>query len=165
MKKICLVFFVALVFGQLQAQDRYNYSSRVKQNEVSLNLLFTSLGFPEVTYERSVHYRIGIGASGGVALNNNNIYENFILTAFGRYYVGKKRTSGFFFELNSGFFEDGGVNDSNDEHLGLGAGFGFGTKFLTNSNWTFTLYLGGGGNFLSESGGYTRAGISIGKRF
>ncbi len=152
-------------------------------NEIKINLLFTVLGVPEVTYERLLADNMGVGASVLVALDRTFDYK-FAFVPYYRIYFGAKKASGFFIEGNASLitFQDydyyynastypsgykTGSTSSTATSLGLGAAAG--AKFLTRNGFLGEVYLGGGRTFGKDSGsnlsGYARIGITIGKRF
>ncbi|GLB48209.1 hypothetical protein Y10_05770 [Neptunitalea sp. Y10] len=164
-----------IVLGLCKVQAQNGQNTSYDNNEVSLNLLYTALGLPEVTYERIISDNGSIGLSAAISLNDEHIDINYISTAFYRFYFGKKRAAGFYLEGNVTVFEetvekvwDLSYNHEDINKVGYGMGVSVGAKFLNNHNWTGTIYGGLGGNFAdyaNAQSAYLRAGISIGKRF
>ncbi len=155
-------------------------------NELKINLLFSVIGMPELSYERLLADNMGIGASIFVGLDNEVQYK-FGFTPHYRVYFGSKKANGFFIEGNasittirddytyydysaytsmpSGFYP---INrETNETHFGLGAAAG--AKFLTRNGFLGEAYIGAS-RLLSQKGhyagdAYPRIGITIGKRF
>ncbi|MCZ4222734.1 hypothetical protein [Pedobacter rhodius] len=154
-------------------------------NEIRINLLYTVIGIPEVTYERLLEDNMGVGISVAVRLTDENVFGsrfNYIITPHYRLYFGSKKANGFFIEGNAGVVSykesdysslaytsyppnfDYSVFDKNYTKLGLGVAGG--AKFLTRNGFLGEAYLGLGRVFGSQSiDVYPRFGLSIGKRF
>jgi len=152
-------------------------------NELKINLLYTVIGMPEITYERLLADNMGIGASVFVGLDNSVDYKFGFIPHY-RLYFGAKKASGFFIEGNAAVitFRDNyyyqynssypstfnsAVAEKNSTTFGLGAAAG--AKFLTRNGFLGEAYLGLGRTFGESSGfdpeAYPRVGITIGKRF
>ena len=157
-------------------------------NELKINLLFTVIGMPEISYERLLADNMGLGASIFFGLDKETEYK-FGLIPHYRIYFGAKKASGFFIEGNASLvtvedfyynteflaassFPSGGLYydsrvERNRTFFGLGAAAG--AKFLTRNGFLGEAYLGGGRLFGQGSNpdvdGYPRIGVTIGKRF
>ena len=153
------------------------------KNELKINLLFTVLGMPEISYERLLADNMGIGASILIGLDKEIDYK-FAFIPHYRVYFGSKKASGFFIEGNAGitivenyYYYYGAISyppnytpdpvKTSKTYFGLGAAAG--AKFLTRNGFLGEAYLGVGRTFGDRSsadlGGYPRIGITIGKRF
>ena len=151
-------------------------------NELKINLLFTVLGIPEISYERLLADNMGVGASIFVGVDNSlDLEYKFAFTPYYRLYFGAKKASGFFIEGNATVIsinEDYYIPSSsfamypgnyvikNRTSFGLGAAAG--GKFLTRNGFLGEAYLGLGrllGDRRDYSEAYPRFGITIGKRF
>jgi hypothetical protein len=152
-------------------------------NELKLNLLFTVLGIPEISYERIVQDNMGLGISVLVGLDKSINYQLGVTPHF-RLYFGQKKANGFFIEANSSILKhrnelhhhydavyDYGYVPAKVERnfttFGLGAAAG--GKFLTRNGFMGEAYLGVGRMFGDQSHysgeAYPRMGITLGKRF
>lgn len=149
-------------------------------NELKINLLFSIIGMPEISYERILADNMGVGASIFVGLDNTIDYK-FGFTPHFRVYFGQKKASGFFIEGNMSFItvRDNYYNyspssyyptsniyiEKNRTNFGLGAAAG--GKFLTRNGFLGEAYLGVGRVLGEDSSfeAYPRIGITIGKRF
>lgn len=142
-------------------------------NEISLNLLYSLLEIPEITYERILSDQTGIGFSLAIALDDEIEIQQGVAPFF-RYYFGNNRADGFFVEANAAFYNsqydfftlDG---RSSENEFSFGLGFAAGVKLVSVKGWLGKAFvglgrrLGNGGDILDW--GYPRAGISFGKRF
>jgi hypothetical protein len=151
-------------------------------NELKINLLFSVIGMPEITYERIIEDNMGVGLSAFVGLDNDIDYT-YGFTPYFRLYFGQKKASGFFIEGNASVIGNRSYHyipsysnyypspdltiSSTQTNFGLGAAAG--GKFLTRNGFLGEAYLGVGrllGEKNSYSGeAYPRIGITIGKRF
>ncbi|RZK41971.1 MAG: hypothetical protein EOO90_09535 [Pedobacter sp.] len=153
-------------------------------NELKINLLFSILAMPEITYERILADNMSVGASVLIgADNSDNFNYNFAFTPYYRLYFGQKKASGFFIEGNASVANirddyyhfdpaisyapgyGGSVRRENHTNFGLGASVG--GKFLTRNGFLGEAYMGVGRFMGSNSSAeaYPRMGITIGKRF
>jgi len=158
----------------------WKISKDIPQNELKLNLGTTIFGsFPEITYERILDSDISVGASAGIALDEDLYAYNFTLIPYVRWFFGgnaenlQKYGAGFFIEANGGlftvdsdelFYENGAYGSRSETETGAGLGMALGWKYLTRNNWVGELYFGAGRDFVND-GAYPRMGITIGKRF
>ncbi len=150
-------------------------------NELKINLLFSVIGMPEISYERIIEDNMGLGVSVFVGLDNTQNYKFGFIPHF-RLYFGQKKASGFFIEGNTGvvsfgdndYYEPMYQSDyvptyvkRSSTNFSLGAAAG--GKFLTRNGFLGEAYLGVGRLFGERSGysneAYPRVGITIGKRF
>ena len=154
-------------------------------NEIRVNLLYTVIGIPELTYERLLEDNMGVGISVAVNLSDENVFGskfNYIVTPHYRLYFGAKKANGFFIEGNAGVvsykeydysrlaYESYPANfdfsSLNKTYTKFGLGVAGGAKFLTRNGFLGEAYLGLGRVFGSKSiDAYPRMGLSIGKRF
>jgi hypothetical protein len=153
-------------------------------NELKINLLFSVIGMPEITYERILKDNMGVGLSAFVGLDNDIDYT-YGITPYFRVYFGQKKASGFFIEGNASVIGNRSYHyipsysnyyPPNPSELqvkvtetSFGLGAAAGGKFLTRNGFLGEAYLGVGrllGERHSYSGeAYPRIGITIGKRF
>ncbi|EAR15894.1 hypothetical protein RB2501_03330 [Robiginitalea biformata HTCC2501] len=166
--------FTCLVHTQEYSESRtVEKTAGIGRNELKVNLVYTLLEVPEVTYERILGPDSGIGVSVDLAVNDDIGYRFAIIPHY-RFYFGKAYGGGFFLELNSliGSIRDeplidfGGEEESAQFAFGLGAATG--VKFLTRTAWVAEIALGFGRYLASEQGmdyGYPRVGITLGRRF
>ncbi|MES2419050.1 MAG: hypothetical protein V4541_12745 [Bacteroidota bacterium] len=146
-------------------------------NEVKINLLFTVIGIPEVSYERIMADNMGLGVSVLLGLDQSITYK-YAITPYYRLYFGGKKANGFFIEGNASvisartrghlYFDNNGMYQNYREattNLGMGAAAG--AKFLTRNGFLGEAYLGVGRVFGERryEDAYPRIGITIGKRF
>jgi hypothetical protein len=185
MKKILLASLLLAFMVVAHAQSRKDSLSASLQgnNEVKLNILYTLLGSPEVTYERilSHHNAVGISAFYRVFEPLRSDFDFGVVPYF-RHYFGQKKASGFFLEAHAGAFGyDGGQNAKHDYYVDnygnaypvvfekktvFGAGAVLGTKFLTRKGFTGDFYLGALKTFDNKVVDFfPRVGLSLGKRF
>src|SRR5687768_7683065 len=64
-------------------------------NEIKLNLLYTVIGIPEISYERLLKDNMGVGLSIFAAIDNKQDYSFAAIPHF-RVYFGAKKAAGFF---------------------------------------------------------------------
>ena len=144
-------------------------------NEISLNLLYSVLEVPEITYERILSNETGLGLSLAVALDDN-IEIQWGIAPFFRYYFGNNRANGFFVEANAAIYNYnylvgfGSSGYDYEKDLSFGLGFAAGVKLISSKGWLGKAYIGlgrrlGEAQTIFEDWGYPRAGISFGKRF
>lgn len=146
-------------------------------NEIKLNLLFTVLGMPEITYERIIGDNMGAGLAVLFNLEKEVDYK-FSMTPYYRVYFGNKKASGFFIEANASVitnkyemvydYYSGGGRYSEETRVNLGLGAAVGGKFLTRNGFLGEAYLGVGrvfGDRRSIIDAYPRIGFTLGKRF
>lgn len=164
MKKATTLFFTLLISSVLFAQNHdQDFKSALKRNELKINLPLAIFGsFPEISYERILNSDISIGAALGVRFADD--YDlKFAFTPHFRWFFGgsnqsmRKVAAGFFIEANGSVFTK--------SEFGAGMGLAIGWKLITKNNWAGEIFLGGGRDFVNDSGGYPRVGILIGRRF
>lgn len=185
MKKHALLIIAFFVCLSMFSQKTYRalgwkLSRDIPQNELKLNLGTTIFGsFPEITYERILNSDISVGASLGVALEEDVYVANFLFSPYVRWFFGgnsenlRKYGAGFFIEANGGIFNtyedelfyDGSSSQWKEESvMGAGLGLAVGWKYISQNNWVGEVYTGLGRDFIND-GAYPRLGITIGKRF
>jgi hypothetical protein len=190
LRKLFLTGLLSGIFICASAQNKADSLSKAVQNEaeaigqggdneIKLNLLYTVIGIPEISYERLLKDNMGVGISLFAAIDKSQDY-NFALTPHFRVYFGAKKAAGFFIEGNAAVITSNSVNryiilngttvysDPSIKSTNLGLGAAAGAKFLTRNGFTGEIYLGLGRIFGNDNGGlegYPRSGITIGKRF
>lgn len=187
MKKAHLLFIVFIISTTLSAQQRSRSfmgwhlakDAPAKLNEVKLNLGTTIFSlFPEITYEHVLGEDFSLGVSAGINLSNEYPLD-FAITPYARWFFGgnsvnlQKYGAGLFIEVNGSLFaqkhkyteyRNDIFTSQTSKETGAGLGLAVGWKYLSQNNWVGEFYLGGGRDFVNDSG-YPRLGISIGKRF
>jgi hypothetical protein len=151
-------------------------------NELKVNLLFSVIGIPEISYERIVQDNMGVGISMFVGLDKSINYKLGVTPHF-RLYFGQKKASGFFIEGNASVlthrndrhyyygavYDHGYVPSRIENATTFGLGAAAGGKFLTRNGFLGEAYLGVGRMFGDQSyysgEAYPRIGITLGKRF
>lgn len=193
MKKILILGFVMAFSIGSYAQKTDTLKSVIQKNaeaighggnnELKINLLFTVIGMPEISYERLLADNMGVGASVFVGLDDSQDYKFGFIPHF-RLYFGAKKASGFFIEGNASimtyndyynnYYYDsaylpGYMPRSNKSTTSFGLGAAAGAKFLTRNGFLGEAYLGVGRRLGENSNSgleaYPRIGITIGKRF
>lgn len=168
MKKVILTVLLLTINVLVSAQE--------KNNEIKVNvgvLIFEGI---EVTYERILNNNSSIGISYASLLNtkHKNDYLDWYLSPYYRYFLGKKRASGFFFE---GF----GMLNSTNRNLSLDCGssvdesitdfalgLGMGSKWVTKGGFVGELNIGLGRNLFDNRGDLKlvgKIGVTLGYRF
>ncbi|KQN38788.1 hypothetical protein ASE92_05040 [Pedobacter sp. Leaf41] len=199
MKKILLFLALVSSTNYLKAQnkniDSLSQSIKLKSeaighggnNEIKINLFYSILALPEITYERIIEDNMGVGLSVAIGATNENVFGskiNYVITPHYRIYFGNKKANGFFIEGNAGIIShkefdytslaytsypagyDITLPERNYTDFGLGAAAG--AKFLTRNGFLGEAYLGVGRVFGSKNQSleaYPRFGLTIGKRF
>lgn len=187
-----------LLIGMLLASSLFNYAQRADSlkstiqknaeamghggnNELKINLLFSVIGIPEISYERILQDNMGVGASVFVGLDRSIQYKFGFIPHF-RIYFGAKKASGFFIEGNTSlittdnfhysYYDDFGSSygSKNWDRTFFGLGAAAGAKFLTRNGFLGEAYLGASRlfnnkNSYSDNEAFPRMGITIGKRF
>lgn len=187
MRKLFIVSMLVLLsvaaFSQQRTRSFFGWhlakDAPAKLNEVKLNLGTTIFSlFPEITYEYILSEDLSLGASAGINLSDEYPLD-FAITPYARWFFGgsslnlQKYGTGFFIELNGSvfshkydYYDYGGNNFNayNRKETGAGLGLALGWKYLSQNNWVGELHLGGGRDFVNDSG-YPRIGLTLGKRF
>jgi hypothetical protein len=185
MKKLLLsITFLLTSICVYAQQDSIANSVKVRSaaighggnNEIKVNLLYMTLGIPEISYERLIADNMGLGLSTMVSLSDDEDMNLGLLATY-RLYFGTKKANGFFIEGNTGvitkkeyvysyemYAADMAPTRTTKANFALGAACG--AKFLTRNGFLGEAYLGvdrllGGGT----EDFYPRIGITIGKRF
>ena len=164
MKKLITIFAVfcsTLAFSQSEI------------NEFKVNILYTAIGMPELSYERLISDNSSLGASVAFSLDKKEDMDlRFSFTPYYRMFFGQKKAAGFFIEANSiivKYVDTIYYNESTNTYetkTGFGLGAAAGAKFLTKNNLIGEVYGGVGRVFGDNSlGAYPRFGITLGKRF
>lgn len=147
--------------------------SQSENNEFKVNILYTAIGMPELSYERLISDNSSVGASVAFSLDKKEDMDlRFSFTPYYRMFFGQKKAAGFFIEANSIvinyvdtiYFD--GTSSKYETRTGFGLGAAAGAKFLTKNNLIGEVYGGVGRVFGDNSlGAYPRFGITLGKRF
>jgi hypothetical protein len=190
MKKLILTSLLLSSFIFANAQNKADSLSKAVQkeaeaigqggnNEIKLNLLYTVIGIPEISYERLLKDNMGVGVSIFAAIDKRQDYDFAVIPHF-RVYFGAKKASGFFIEGNATVITSNSDNryiiingntvysDPSLKTTNFGLGAAAGAKFLTRNGFTGEIFLGLGRIFGNDNAGlegYPRSGITIGKRF
>lgn len=174
MKKLML-FSLLLVFTAISA------NAQDPKNEAKLNLLGLAIGLPDISYERLLNDKMGVGLSLGMGFKNGSHYQNqfrYVVLPHYRYYLGSKYASGFFLEAHASVIS--AKKDLKDEfkdegkfqaYYGLGAALG--VKLYNKKRFLAEGYAGLGQQLNVDKDKmryrslhlYPRIGLSIGKRF
>jgi len=147
--------------------------SQSENNEFKVNILYTAIGMPELSYERLISDNSSLGASVAFSLDKKEDMElRFSFTPYYRMFFGQKKAAGFFIEANSivvNYIDSTyyyGNSTTYNTKTGFGLGAAAGAKFLTKNNLIGEVYGGVGRVFGDNSlGAYPRFGITLGKRF
>ncbi|MCF6213412.1 MAG: DUF3575 domain-containing protein [Flavobacteriaceae bacterium] len=156
----------------------FSQKSKLPTHELRLNLLYTAVGLPEISYEKIINNESSYGLSFAFSLDSY-IDLNYIILPYYRHYFSKKRAAGFFMEANASLgsykgsyyyrSDDGGYYGfAIGNRTGAGLGFSIGQKFVTKQNWTANITLGVSRNIVNNifiDGSYPRIEIALGKRF
>jgi len=147
--------------------------SQSENNEFKVNILYTAIGMPELSYERLISDNSSLGASVAFSLDKKEDMDlRLSFTPYYRMFFGQKKAAGFFIEANSIvinyvdtiYFD--GTSSKYETRTGFGLGAAAGAKFLTKNNLIGEVYGGVGRVFGDNSlGAYPRFGITLGKRF
>ena len=147
--------------------------SQSENNELKVNILYTAIGMPELSYERLISDNSSLGASVAFSLDKKEDMDlRLSFTPYYRMFFGQKKAAGFFIEANSIvinyvdtiYFD--GTSSKYETRTGFGLGAAAGAKFLTKNNLIGEVYGGVGRVFGDNSlGAYPRFGITLGKRF
>lgn len=180
MKKTILLFvLVSISFYTFSQEPGESNNLQLKKNEIRLNILSSTLGMPEISYEYSLSDDFGLGVYTLAGLDYDVYNIKYGVLPYGRLYIGNKLDRGFFIEVNSGIFShkvtvyethysDGIVQSitKSEYKIEPELGFAVGYKFLTKNNWVGDIFVGvGRGLSLGDGPVHTRVGISIGKKF
>ena len=111
MKYLYFFLFLSIVvpFTAQEKQINYldkDYDLKSKHNEIKLNLVFTILDLPEISYERIINENSAVGLSFAWAISNENLDIKYYFLPHYRYFFSKSRAAGFFVEGNFILFEE-----------------------------------------------------------
>ncbi len=174
MKRFILV--ASLLFLLFDAQSQNRDFSEITRNELKLNAGYLLLEYIEVSYEGLLDKESAIGISLGFPLSDFINYR-FSAIPYFRLYFGEKYAAGFFIEGNLALISEevntidfSFTNSSSvkNTEFTVGGGLAIGGKFLTRRGWIGEIFAGVGRNFVTGnvgSDGYSRVGITVGKRF
>jgi len=156
----------AVLLLSIAAFSQETNDPELAKNELKVNAAYLLGGFPEFSYSRILNDESTVGISIAFSIDSD-IYYNYFVTPYYRFYFGKKRAGGFFIEGNTSLFSEESVIGTDE--IGFGAGFSLGGKLISKSKkWTGELLLGVGRNFVNTDvleGAYPRFGVSVGRRF
>lgn len=171
MKKILITVFILCISISTFAQESVTKENEkietlTKRHEVKLNLLYSILGLPEISYEYLLNEESSVGMSLLFRLDKD-IDIKFAATPYYRFFFSKKPAAGFFIE-GFGMYSveedyDYGETTTSDFALGISVG----VKLLSKKGFTGELYAGLGRNLFGnhDIDAVPRIGISFGKRF
>jgi hypothetical protein len=169
-----------LLSGLLFAASFVPATAQETENEVKVNLLGLLTGLPDMSYERILNDKTGLGLSLGMGLKNRSHYQDhyrYVLLPYYRYYFGHKHAGGFFLEGHASIIsakkdlaDDAKTKEKFKQYFGLGAAIGI--KVFNKKGYLAEGYAGLGKqlnvneNLRHKSLNlYPRIGISVGKRF
>lgn len=164
----------------VQAQNENDSNRNENKNEIKLNVISPLLGGLEMSYERILNEKSGIGISAlNVFSDENNEDTNYMISTYYRRYFGKKYASGFFAE-GFGMLSsidgkqltdiDGNLtlNEGSDV-IDFSLGLGLGGKWVTKSGFIFEANLGWGKLLFNadktDHDQVVRFGLNFGYRF
>ncbi|SEA80575.1 DUF3575 domain-containing protein [Psychroflexus halocasei] len=180
MKRNLLLFAMLISVFAVQAQNETYSNLNEKKNEIKLNVISPLLGGIEMSYERILNKKSGLGISAlYIFSDENNEDTNYMISTNYRRYFGKKYASGFFAE-GFGMFSsidgkqlkdiDGNLtSNEGDDVYDLSIGLGLGSKWVTKSGFIFEINAGYG--FLLFNADKTdhtivaKLGLNVGYRF
>jgi hypothetical protein len=179
MKKIyllCLAFILLCFKGFSQETNKTNSQNF---NEIKLNALLLVTGAFDITYERTLNKKSGLGFTFFIPYDNEDI--NYYIAPYYRHYFGKKYASGFFLEgfgmLNSQNIDRLTGKTNTIDFLGIlittreslpekitdfGLGVGLGSKWVTRNGIIFEFNFGVGRNLFQDYN-TTKSSAIIGK--
>jgi len=180
MKRKLILITMLISFFAVQAQNETDFNLNEKKNEIKLNVISPLLGGLEVSYERILNKKSGLGISAlYIFSDENNEDTNYMISTNYRRYFGKNYASGFFAE-GFGMFSsidgkqltdiDGNLtSNEGDDVYDLSIGLGLGSKWVTKSGFVFEINAGYGFLlFNADKTDYTNVvkfGLSVGYRF
>lgn len=180
MKKLFLLIIFFASFGTAKAQTDSLVNDKLKevvdltgQNELKINLLGVAFGMPELSYERILNGKRGIGISIFATTAPEFDYD-FGFIPYYRWYLGKPNAKRLFIEGNMAFISgQGAVYSKNGSSfvtkdlLGVGLGGAVGIKIIQKKSLVLDIYLGAGKALgaVKSFRKYERIGLTMGKRF
>jgi hypothetical protein len=181
MKKYLLSCLLLTCLSIAHAQSNRDSLSVSLQanNEVKINILYSLLGTPELTYERILTNKSAVGVS--VFIRAFQAFKSdfkFGINPYYRRYFGYHKASGFFLEGHGVITTYERYTQFYSETFGVGPpsayinktiygiGGALGAKFLTRKGFTGEIYAGVSQTFGdSLNDVFPRAGLTLGKRF
>jgi hypothetical protein len=180
MKKLFLFMVFSISFGDVFAQidslSKLNTANKIDlrgKNDFQINLIGVGVGTPEISFERLLKQKKGIGLAVFVAPEKDSEY-NFGFIPYFRWYLGKPKALMAFIEGNMAAIYGEGNQFSNDgssytvkDLWGIGMGGSVGVKVVQRKSLILEGFIGTG----KALGGihsfriYQRVGLTIGKRF
>lgn len=165
-------------FSQENNQNNNLNDTQTNFNEIKLNGLFLVLGAFEVTYERTLNEKSGLGISVFLPIDDDVSDDiNYFISPYYRFYFGKKYAAGFYVEgfgmLNStdtwNFNNFIDTDIKTKEVTDFALGIGIGGKWITKSGFVGEIGFGVGRNlFNNNDQDYEiigKGGITLGYRF
>ena len=174
MKKLMLFILIAVAVS-------ISANAQEAKNEAKVNLLGLIIGLPDITYERLLNDKMGIGLTLGMGFKNGKHYQDdyrYVVLPYYRYYPGNKHASGFFLEAHASVIsakkdlkEELKGQEKFESYYGLGAAIG--VKLFNKKGFLAEGYAGMGQQFNVDKESmrhkshhlYPRIGLSLGKRF
>lgn len=168
------IFLLVVLFSAMPLLQSQKDQDSIPRNELKINLLYTLLEVPDVSYERLLSPDGGLGVTLSIGIEEDIGYKLAVFPYY-RFYFGKGYANGFFLELN-GVLANAQTDEYNEQTFiyeedyifAAGLGVGVGAKFLTRGNWIGEVFIGYGRYLSADSAlpaGYPRGGITLGHRF
>lgn len=173
-KKITLSTLFTIIMLVANAQQKDTSSIDISgKNELKVNLIGLALGVPEISYERILKQKKGIGLSAFISPEKNAEY-NFGFIPYFRWYLGKPKKLVFFIEGNmaaiygeGNLFSNSGSSYVVKDMWGIGLGAAVGVKVLQRKSFVIEGFFGKGKALGAARSFriYERVGLTVGKRF
>lgn len=170
-----------ILFSLLVVSISISANAQEAKNEAKVNLLGLIIGLPDISYERLLNDKMGIGLTLGMGLKNGKQYQDdyrYVVLPYYRYYLGNKYASGFFLEAHASVIsakkylkEELKDQEKFESYYGLGAAIG--VKLFNKEGFLAESYAGLGHQLNVDNEDmhhkshqlYPRIGVSLGKRF
>jgi len=173
-KKITLstLFTIIMLVANAQRKDSVSIDISGK-NELKANLIGLALGLPEISYERILKQKKGVGLSAFISPEKNTEY-NFGIIPYFRWYLGKPKLLMFFVEGNmAAIYGEGNLFSNNGSSYvvkdmwGIGLGAAVGVKVLQRRSFVIEGFFGKGKALGATRSFrlYDRVGLTVGKAF
>jgi len=174
MKKLMLFSLIAVAVS-------ISANAQEAKNEAKVNLLGLIIGLPDISYERLLTDKMGIGLTLGTGFKNGKHYRDdyrYVVLPYYRYYLGNKYASGVFLEAHVSVIS--AKKNLKDELKGqekfesyYGVGVAIGVKLFNKKGFLVEGYAGLGQQLSVDNEDmrhksqhpYPRIGVSVGKRF
>lgn len=169
---LILFSFSTFALAQEVSEEEIEYTdNELKLNEIRLNVGYTILGIPELTYERILNDGSSIGLSFAYATDKDDMGFNYVIHPFYRLFFSDKPAAGFFFEGTGLILSEKNYDwwtQESETVAGFGVGVSIGIKLIKENGWHGELLAGFSRNLTNDDTDYTffpRFGVSVGKRF